>query len=87
MMGGIQQPMMGGMQQPMMGDMQQPMMGGMQQPMMGGMQQPMMGGGYGNPRKNKKHGGPAGHDGNKHARREYGHGGKVDGEMPKAKPC
>ena len=32
----------------------------------------------------KKHGGPAGHDGNKHARREYKHGGEV---MPKAKPC
>lgn len=31
-----------------------------------------------------KHGGPAGHNGNKHARREYKHGGKV---MPKAKPC
>ena len=35
-------------------------------------------------RMSKKHGGPAGHDGNKHARREYGHGGEV---MPKAKPC
>jgi hypothetical protein len=47
-----------------------------------------------------KHGGS--HDGNALARREekrmkknmggntkntYGHGGKVDGEMPKAKPC
>ena len=40
----------------------------------------MMGGG----RMYKKHGGPAGHDGNKHARREYKHGGEV---MPKAKPC
>ena len=35
-------------------------------------------------RMTKKHGGLAGHDGNKHARREYKHGGEV---MPKAKPC
>lgn len=35
-------------------------------------------------RMSKKHGGPAGHNGNQHARREYGHGGEV---MPKAKPC
>ena len=42
-----------------------------------------------------KHGGPAGHDGNKHARREYNYGGKVtkgtqpeykSGEMPKCMP-
>ena len=47
----------------------------------------MMGGG-----KSKmlyKHGGPAGHDGNKHARREYKYGGSVQpkyghGECPKA---
>ena len=34
-----------------------------------------------------KHGGPAGHDGNKHARREYGHGGsvKMEGSQPKYK--
>ena len=45
----------------------------------------MMGGGYGYSRKNKKHGGPAGHDGNAHARREYGHGGgvKSEGSQPK----
>jgi|TARA_R100000329_G_scaffold103765_1_gene85225 hypothetical protein len=43
----------------------------------------MMAGGYS--RKAKKHGGPAGHDGNKHARREYAYGGKVkmDGSQPK----
>ena len=45
----------------------------------------MMGGGYGNPRKNKNHGGQAGHDGNKHARREYKHGGNVKGTQPEYK--
>tara|TARA_R100000742_G_C4253338_1_gene71455 strand:+ start:660 stop:833 length:174 start_codon:yes stop_codon:yes gene_type:complete len=52
-----------------------------------GKRKKMMGGG-----KSKmpyKHGGPAGHDGNKHARREYKYGGSVQpeyghGECPKA---
>ena len=42
----------------------------------------MMGGGK--PKMSYKHGGPAKHDGDKHARREYQVGGEV---MPKAKPC
>ena len=34
-----------------------------------------------------KHGGPAGHDGNKHARREYSYGGEItmEGSQPKYK--
>ncbi len=32
-----------------------------------------------------KHGGPAGHDGNKHARREYKQGGNVKGTQPEYK--
>ena len=40
--------------------------------------------GGGKPKMSYKHGGPAKHDGNKHARREYKIGGEV---MPKAKPC
>ena len=51
--------------------------------MAGKIAQPLSKGGM--PKRNYKHGGPAGHDGNKHARREYKQGGNVKGTQPEYK--
>ena len=53
--------------------------------MAGKIAQPLSKGGM--PKTNYKHGGPAGHNGNKHARREYAYGGEItmEGSQPKYK--